>query len=231
MPAKHTRADTAIPPSAFHFLRALARNNNRPWFNANKDRYLAELRDPLLRFIAAFAPRLEKIHPGIVADPSPAGGSLFRIYRDTRFAKDKSPYKTHAGMFFAFPGGRESPAPGFYLHVAPGEVFMAAGIWRPQPETLKQIRAAIAASPAAWKKASRSKGAPLDDGEKLARPPRGYDPEHPAIEDLKRKSFTTTRDFSETQASAKEFADRYAAACRDAVPLMKFLTEAVGLRW
>jgi uncharacterized protein (DUF2461 family) len=90
MPAKQKSADTAIPPSAFHFLRALARNNNRPWFNANKDRYLAELRDPLLRFIAAFAPRLRKIHPGMVADPSPAGGSLFRIYRDTRFAKDKS---------------------------------------------------------------------------------------------------------------------------------------------
>src|SRR5258705_10707044 len=230
MPAKQTSADTAVPPSAFHFLRALARNNNRPWFNANKDRYLAELRDPLLRFIEAFAPRLKKIHPGMVADPSPAGGSLFRIDRDTRFAKDKSPYKTQAGMFFAFPGGRESPAPGFYLHVAPGEVFMGAGIWHPQPDTLKQIRDAIAASPAVWKKASRTKGAPLDDGEKLARPPRGYDAEHPAIEDLKRKSFTTTRDFTETQASANDFPHRYAAACKDAVPLRKFLTGAVGQR-
>ena len=156
---------------------------------------------------------------------------MFRIYRDTRFAADKSPYKTQAGMFFAFPGGRESPAPGFYLHVAPGEVFMGAGIWHPQPDALKQIRDAIAASPAAWKKASQTKRAPLDDGDKLARPPRGYDPEHPAIEDLKRKSFTTTRDFTETQASANDFAERYAAACRDAVPLMKFLTGAVGQRW
>jgi uncharacterized protein (TIGR02453 family) len=221
--------DTAIPASAFHFLRALARNNDRVWFNANKQRYLAELRDPLLRFIAAFAPKLAKIHRDLVADPSPVGGSLFRIYRDTRFAKDKSPYKTHAGLYFAPPGGRESRGPGFYLHVEPGSVFMGAGIWRPEPDALKQIRDAIAAKPGGWKKAA--KAAPLDDGEKLARPPRGYDPAHPLVEELKRKSFTTTRNFSESQASAANFADRYAAACRDAVPLMKFLAAAVGEPW
>src|SRR4029077_19314026 len=97
-------------------------------------------------------------------------------------------------------GGRESRGPGFYLHVEPGNVFMAAGIWRPDPDALKQIRDAIAAKPAAWRKAA--KAVPLDDGEKLARRPRGYDPAHPQLEDLKRKSFTTTRSFSEAQASA-----------------------------
>jgi len=221
--------DTAIPPSAFAFLRALKRNNDRSWFNANKERYVAELRDPLLHFIAAFAPKLAKINRHLIADPSPNGGSLFRIYRDTRFAKDKSPYKTHAGLYFAPPGGRESPGAGFYLHVEPGNVFMAGGIWHPDPDTLKRIRDAIAAKPAPWKKAKKS--VPLDDGEKLSRPPRGYDPEHPLVEDLKRKSFTTTREFSEAQASAPDFADRYAAACRDAVPLMKFLAGAVGVPW
>jgi len=223
--------DTAIPASAFRFLRDLKRHNDRVWFNANKERYLAELRDPLLRFIAAFAPKLAKIDRHLIADPSPNGGSLFRIYRDTRFARDKSPYKTAAGLYFAPPGGRESPGPGFYLHVEPGTVFMGAGIWRPDPDTLKRVRDAIAASPASWKKASRTKGAPLDDGDKLARPPRGYDPAHPSIEDLKRKSFTTTRNFTESQASAPDFADRYAAACRDAVPLMKFLAAAAGVPW
>ena len=205
--------------------RALARNNNRPWFNANKDRYLAELRDPLLRFIAAFAPRLKKIHPGMVADPSPAGGSLFRIYRDTRFAKDKSPYKTQAGMFFAFPGGRESPAPGFYLHVAPGEVFMGAGIWHPQPDALKQIRddgftrrlkksrTGRAARRRRKPRARRAATTPstCDRGPEAQEPPR------PQLH----------RDPS----GANDFADRYAAACKDAVPLMKFLTGAVGQRW
>jgi uncharacterized protein (TIGR02453 family) len=221
--------DTAIPASAFRFLRALARNNDRVWFNTNKDRYLAELRDPLLRFIAAFAPKLAKIHRDLVADPSPSGGSLFRIYRDTRFARDKSPYKTTAGLYFAPPRGRESRGPGFYLHVEPGNVFMGAGIWRPEPDALKQIRDAIVAKPAAWKKAAKAD--PLDDGEKLARPPRGYDPAHPLVEDLKRKSFTTTHSFSEAQASAANFADRYAAACRGAVPLMRFLAGAVGEPW
>ena len=219
--------DTAIPPSVFAFLRALKRNNDRTWFNANKERYVGELRDPLLHFIAAFAPKLAKVNRHLIADPSPNGGSLFRIYRDTRFAKDKSPYKTHAGLYFAPPGGRESPGAGFYLHVEPGNVFMAGGIWHPDPDTLKRIRDAIAAKPAAWKKAT--KAVPLDDGEKLSRPPRGYDPEHPLVEDLKRKSFTTTREFTEAQASAPDFADRYAAACRGAVPLMKFLAAAVGV--
>jgi uncharacterized protein (TIGR02453 family) len=224
-------ADTAIPPSAFQFLRALKRNNDRVWFNANKDRYVAELRDPLLAFIAAFAPKLAKLNRHLIADPSPNGGSLFRIYRDTRFAKDKSPYKTHAGMYFAPPGGRESPAPGFYLHVEPGNVFMAGGLWHPDPVNLKRVRDAIATKPGPWKKASRSKAAPLDAGEALSRPPRGYDPEHPLIDDLKRKSFTTSHEFSEAQASAPDFADRYAAACRDAVPLLKFLSAAVGVPW
>ena len=218
-----------IGPNVFKFLRQLARNNERVWFNANKDRYVADVRDPLLAFITAFAPELAKIDPRMVADPSPVGGSLFRIYRDTRFAKDKSPYKTHAGMFFQAPVGRDVTAPGFYLHLEPGRVFAAAGIWHPQPDALKQIRDAIAKRPERWKRASRAKGCPLDDGERLSRPPRGYDPEHPFLEDLKRKSFTTTTELGEKDACAPGFIGAYAAACRRALPLMAFLGEAVGL--
>ncbi|MFI5317823.1 MAG: DUF2461 domain-containing protein [Myxococcota bacterium] len=216
-----------IPPSVFAFLRDLKRNNDRVWFNANKERYVAELRDPLLAFIAGFAPALARINKRLVADPSPVGGSLFRIYRDTRFSKDKSPYKTAAGIYFGRAEGRDSPAPGFYLHVAPGDVFMGAGIWRPDPEVLKQVRDAIAGEPARW---MRVRGA-LDDGEKLARAPRGFDPEHPLVEDLKRKQFTTSQAFSEKEASKRDFGERTAAACRAAVPLLRFLTEAVGREW
>jgi len=223
-------AANPIAPSVFKFLRQLARNNNREWFAANKDRYVADVRDPLLAFISAFAPELAKIDPRMVADPRPVGGSLFRIYRDTRFAKDKSPFKTHAAMSFRHAAGRDVPAPGFYLHLEPGRAFAGGGIWHPQPDTLKQIRDAIAANPERWKRASRAKGCALDDDdERLSRPPRGYDPEHPFIEDLKRKSFTTSTSFSERDACAPGFVREYAAACKRAMPLMAFLGAAVGL--
>jgi uncharacterized protein (TIGR02453 family) len=227
MPASAKSSDEVVPASVFGFLRELKRNNNREWFNANKPRYVAELRDPLLAFIAGFGPELARLGKHLVADASPNGGSLFRIYRDTRFAKDKSPYKTAAGIYFGRAEGRDSPAPGFYLHVAPGDVFMGAGIWRPDPDVLKQVRDAIVAGPALWKRVSRA----LDDGERLARPPRGYDPEHPLIEDLKRKQFIVSHSFGEKDASKAGFRARYAAACRGAVPLLKFLTEAVGRDW
>jgi uncharacterized protein (TIGR02453 family) len=227
MTASPKSPSEVIPPSVFAFLRDLKRNNNREWFNANKERYQAEMRDPLLAFIAGFAPELARIGKHLVADPSPVGGSLFRIYRDTRFARDKSPYKTAAGIYFGRSEGRDSPAPGFYLHVEPGDVFMGAGIWRPEPDVLKQVRDAIVAQPARWK---RVRGE-LDAGETLSRPPRGYDAEHPLVEDLKRKQFIVSHAFGEKDASKPGFSARYGAACRGAVPLIKFLTEAVGHDW
>ncbi len=219
-----------ITPRLFAFLRDLRRHNDRAWFAANKERYLADVRDPLLAFIAAFAPRLRKIAPEMVADPSPVGGSLFRIHRDTRFAKDKSPYKTHAAMAFRNAGGKDKPGPAYYLHLgADGDVFAGAGIWHPMPDTLAQIRGAIAAHPQRWKRASQAKSCKLDDDDqKLSRPPRGFDPEHPFIEDLKRKSFTTGRAFSERDACSPRFLDAFGSACRDAKPLVAFLSEAVS---
>jgi len=219
-----------ITPRLFAFLRELARNNDRDWFNANKPRYLADVRDPLLLFIAAFAPELAKFAPEYLADPRPVGGSLFRIYRDTRFANDKSPYKTHAAMSFRHAQGRDIPGPGYYLHLGPGDVFAGAGIWHPSSETLKQVRDSIVARPERWKRATRGKtGSALDDDdERLSRPPRGYDAAHPFVEDLKRKSFTTGTAFSERDACAPRFLGDFAKVCRRATPLMGFLSEAVG---
>jgi uncharacterized protein (TIGR02453 family) len=219
-------AANPIGPELFRFLRELERHNDRVWFAANKQRYLERVRDPLLQFIADLAPRLAKLSKHVVVDPSPVGGSLFRIYRDTRFSKDKRPYKTHAAM--AFRGGDGNhPAPAFYLHLGPGEVFAGAGIWHPEPDTLKTLRDAIAKSPAQWKRVTRA--CPLDeDDEKLSRSPRGYDPEHPLIEDLKHKSFTTGRQFSEREACAPDFAATFAKTCKQTSPLMAFLSQAVG---
>jgi len=209
----------------FRFLGELRRHNNREWFNANKDRYLAEMRDPLLGFIAAIAPGLRAISPHLVADPHPSRGSLLRIYRDTRFSRDKTPYKTNAGLFFALEAEKDAEAPGYYLHLAPGEVFMGAGMWRPGGETLQAIRSAIVRDPSAWKRARRPG---LTHGENtLKRAPRGFDPDHPLAADLKRLSFTTGVSFTEAQACAVDFPARFVRACRRAAPLMRFLARAM----
>src|SRR4051812_47440973 len=130
--------------AAFRFLRELREHNDRAWFAANKDRYETVVRDPALKLIAAFAPKLAKISPHLVADPRPVGGSMFRIYRDTRFSRDKSPYKTHIGIhFFHESATKTASVPGFYLHIQPGESFAAAGIWHPDPPSLEKLRQAI----------------------------------------------------------------------------------------
>jgi len=209
----------------FAFLRELKRNNNREWFNANKDRYLADVRDPLLAFITAVAPGFRAISPHIVADPRPTRGSLLRIYRDTRFSRDKTPYKTNAALSFRI--GARNEAPGYYLHLEPGEVFMGAGLWRPSADALRAIREAIVKDPPGWKRARR---AGLSHGEAtLKRTPRGFDPDHPLAADLKRLSFTTGVRFTERQACAADFPARFVAACRREAPLMRFLARALGL--
>jgi len=218
----------------FGFLRELRQNNRREWFLASKDRYERDVRDPMLRFIADFAPLLRSIAPSFVADPRPVGGSLFRIYRDTRFSRDKTPYKTMAAAHFRHRQGRDVHAPGFYLHLAPGEVFAGAGLWHPGSDTVGKVRDAIVAKPDRYRRilANRTFRAHLQSGgERLKRPPNGYDPDHPLIEELKRKDFVASQTFDEKMACAPDFMTRFAASCRAAGPFMEFLTRAVGLSW
>ena len=111
--------DREFDPEFFEFMADLAANNDREWFAANKERYEAEVLEPALAFIEDFSYRLREISPNFVADPRRTGGSLFRIYRDTRFAKDKTPFKTHTGMQFRHVAGKDVHAPGFYLHLDP----------------------------------------------------------------------------------------------------------------
>jgi uncharacterized protein (TIGR02453 family) len=218
--------------SLFKFLTELRSNNNREWFLANKARYEADVRDPLLRFIADFGPLLEKISPHFRADPRPVGGSLFRIYRDTRFSPDKTPYKTAAAAQFRHAAGKDVHAPGFYLHLEPGNVFAGVGLWRPAGDTLSKVRDAIVGQPQGWKKATGGKSFKSHfeiGGDVLLRPPRGYDPEHPLIEYIKRKDFVAFTPFSEAAACRPDFLDRYATTMRAAKPFMQFLTKAVDL--
>ena len=217
-------------PEFFKFLKDLARNNDRDWFAANKDRFESAVRDPFLRFIADFAAPLGSISPNFRADPKPSGGSLFRIYRDIRFSKDKSPYKTHAAASFPHGDsgkGKEIQAPGFYLHLEPGSCFAAAGLWHPDARTLTMIRTAIVERPKEWQAVRRSKLA--IEGERLSKPPRGFDPNHQFVEDLKLKDFVNSMMFSEKQVCSPGFLMEFAAECKKTVPLVRFLTTAVGL--
>lgn len=221
-------------PQLFSFLRELKRNNNREWFQENKERYLREVRDPMLVFIEAFGRPLDGISRNFLADPRPTGGSMFRIYRDTRFSKSKEPYKTHAAAQFRHVAGKDVHAPGFYLHLEPGSVFAGAGLWHPDAKTANLIRGAIAADPAGWKRATGGRTFKRDftfEGDSLKRPPRGFDADHPLIEDLKRKDFIVITGYTQRQACAPDFLGRFTRTCRTAAPMMRFLTEAIGLAW
>src|SRR5215831_17653281 len=128
-----TTKQASFGPGLFSFLSDLRANNSREWFAANKERYEEELLEPALVFINAFAPRLEKISPHFRADARASGGSLFRIYRDTRFSKDKSPYKTNLGIHFRHERAKDAHAPGYYLHIGPGEVYAGGALQEPAP--------------------------------------------------------------------------------------------------
>jgi len=214
----------------FEFFRELAANNEREWFNARKQRYLDLVEPPMLRFIGDLGARLGKVSKRFVADPRRVGGSMFRIYRDTRFAKDKSPFKTWAAAHFPHEArGKDESVPGFYLHLEPGACYGGGGIYHPETEALKQIRDRLAGKPKEWEAVRRTK-IPIE-GDALKRPPQGYDREHPFIDDLKRKDIYSMARFSEREVCSPRFLDAYVAACARIAPLLQFLTRALGLPW
>src|ERR1700751_2919089 len=129
-------------PELFRFLTRLKRNNDRDWFLAHKDEFENNVRQPALQFITDFGGPLSQITPYLMADPRPSRGSLFRIYRDTRFSSDKRPYKTHVAMRFSH-RGKDVHSPGFYLHLETGGCFAASGLWHPEPATLLKVRTAV----------------------------------------------------------------------------------------
>jgi len=224
------KTEAHFGPGLFRFLKELRANNNRDWFQANRDRYDAEVREPMLCFIADFGVQLRTISRNFDADPRPVGGSMFRIYRDTRFAKDKSPYKTAAAAHFQYrQSGKDVHAPGFYLHLEPGDCVGGGGLWHPDPAALQKVRERIVQRPKEWQVIADN-GIEIS-GDRLKRPPTGYEPTHRFIEDLKRKDIYTMLPFSEADVCKPDFLERYTAACRSAAPLVQFLTKALGLAW
>jgi uncharacterized protein (TIGR02453 family) len=221
--------ETAIfNPELFVFLRQLKRHNDREWFARNKTRYQQFAVEPAMQFISGFALHLEKLSSHFVADARPTRGSLFRIYRDTRFSPDGPPFKTHIGIRFLHENGKDAHAPVFYLHLEPDGCFAAAGVWHPDNRALTRIRTAIVAAPQQWKKAT----AKLElEGASLTRPPKGFSADHPLINDLKRKDFITSIELTEEQVCGPKLMKDFTAACTKMNPLVEFTTRALGLKF
>jgi uncharacterized protein (TIGR02453 family) len=231
-----TTEAASFEPELFAFLRELKDNNDRDWFNANKQRYEAHVLEPALAFIEDFGYRLNEISPHFRADTRKTGGSLFRIYRDTRFSKDKTPYKTNTGMHFRHERAKDAHAPGFYLHLAPGQVFGGGGIWHPDTKTANRIRQAIDDDPDAWREATRTPPFTdrLDiggDGNMLKRVPPGLPADHEFADDFRRRDYFGWAELSEQAATADGFLDEYTRVCEGAAPLVRFICRALDLEF
>jgi uncharacterized protein (TIGR02453 family) len=218
--------------SIVRFLGQLKRNNNHSWFQRNKARYEAEVRGPVLEFIRAIAPRIEKISPHIFVSDSKVGGSMMRPHRDTRLTSDKQPYKTNVGINFRHERGDDAHAPGFWLHIEPGEFWLAVGMWRPDAQALDKVRQRIAESPDEWLSArddASFRAAWEVIGDALKRPPKGYEPDHPMIEDIKRKEFLGLRDLGLKELYRPDLVDRVADSYAASKPFMKFLCNTLEM--
>jgi uncharacterized protein (TIGR02453 family) len=224
-------------PAAFQFLRDLARNNEKAWFETNRGVYEREVRDAMRRLVEALDARLGSIAPEIVGDPR---RSLFRIHRDVRFSRNKSPYKTNAGAWlYHRDAGRtvgtagEGGGAGFYFHIDPTTCFMAGGIWMPARPALVRIREAIAAHPTALGRLTSAPGFRrrfdgLSEEAKLRRVPREFPLDHRAAEWLKLQSFTASAPIEPRVVTSPRLVDRL---CRDfalLVPLVRWLNRALG---
>ncbi|HEY3108121.1 MAG TPA: DUF2461 domain-containing protein [Chloroflexota bacterium] len=208
----------------FGFLSDLAANNDRAWFQANKARYVDQVEAPMQRFVADAGLRLAEL------SPSYAGGSLFRIYRDTRFSRDRAPFKTSTAAQFRHGTGRkEHSLPGFYLHLAPGHCVGGGGLYHPDPAALGRVRDRIVARPDEWAAVLASGVTVL--GDQLKRPPAGYPPDHRFVDDLRRKDHFAMVSFTEAEVCRPDFLDAYAATCAGIAPLMAFLTRSLDLTW
>ena len=226
-------------PHSFRFLRALARNNTRPWFEAHRREYEAFLKQPLRELVEEMDVRLARLAPEIVGEPK---RSIFRIHRDVRFSEDKSPYKTNGGLWFyhrdaSHRVGQESHGggAGFYFQIQPGNCFSGGGIWMPPREALNRIREAIAEKPATFTKIVEEpkvakRVGPLDEDAMLTRVPRGYAPDHPAARWLKYKSFTLGRGYSDRDVVSPRLPALLEADFELMLPLVRWLNAALGLR-
>jgi uncharacterized protein (TIGR02453 family) len=224
----------SFSPAAFQFLRSLKRNNRREWFTARRELFETELRAPLRQLLEELDVQLATRAPEFVADPK---RSPFRIHRDIRFSKDKSPYKTSLSFWVnhralgGTAGSVVHGGAGLYFHFEPGRSLVAAGIWMPPPAVLVQIRRALLDDTAAFERALRAlrpRFGPLDDEGMLRRPPRGYPTSHLAARWLRYKSFTVSAPLPDAELRRPDLAVRLARSYARAIPFVRWLNAALG---
>ncbi len=225
-----------FPAAAFTFLRGLKRHNARPWFEARRDLYEAAVRDPMRVLIEGVDIRLARRAPEIVGDPK---RSMFRIHRDVRFSRDKSPYKPWASAWFYHRdagkgvGQDAHGGAGLYFHLEPGGCEIAGGLWMPERGALAKVRDRIAEDPAGFTRVITAAGfkrtfKKLSDQAVLTRTPRGYPADHPAEQWLRYKSFTSTVTLTDAQVRSPRLPDLLVKRYEALLPLVRWLNSALG---
>ncbi|HUQ79938.1 MAG TPA: DUF2461 domain-containing protein [Gemmatimonadaceae bacterium] len=222
-------------PAALRFLRGLAKNNNKEWFEAHRDEYESEVREPMRDLIGEMNAKLTAVAPEIGGDPK---RSVFRINRDIRFSKDKSPYKTHAACWFHHKRAEsrvgseaEGGSAGFYFHLEPGKSMVGAGLWMPPRPQLNKLRDAIAKDPAGFAKMAKGLEKRFDglsDEAMLTRMPRGFAEDHPAAKWLRYQSFTSGRMLKDADVTSSNLPTLLARDFAGLVPLVRWLNSALG---
>lgn len=221
-------------PDLLVFLGELARHNTKAWFEANRARYEAVYRDAFSRFVAAVGERSDRFSPYLIADPRPVGGSVMRIFRDVRFSKDKSPYRTYTVAHFAHRDGEEGSAPGLFLYVGLDGISAGGGVWHPEPAAARKIRSAIAAGPTKWMgivTAPEFRRRFELTGDSLKRAPPGFPNDHPYVSELKRKQFVASTDLTAAELTSPRFLDTFGKVAKELDPFMRFLCGSLDLRY
>jgi uncharacterized protein (TIGR02453 family) len=226
---------TYFSDASFKFLRALARHNEREWFHAHKADYDAHVREPFQRLLADLQPALLGVSEHYRSEPKGNGGSLFRIHRDTRFSNDKAPYKNWQGARLFHARSKQVEAPAFYLHLQPANCFVAAGVWHPQPETLRRIRHFIVDNPGSWKSAAHAaafrKRFDLDDDEMLTRMPRGFPADFEFADDLRRRNFAAFRPIDDATMAGPRLRKTLEGDIAGLGPFVDYLCAALDLEF
>lgn len=228
-------ASTYFTRSSFQFLKELAVNNEKTWWETNKDRYIRDVREPALDFIVDFGRQLAGISPHFTADARTQGGSLMRPYRDMRFSKGL-PYKTNVGIHFRHEQAGDVHAPGFYLHIEPGENFAGAGMWHPETKLARNIRQAINDDPPGWERAAHTKAFTAvwsvagHDDDRLKRVPKDLDVDtHPYPDDLRLRSFSAGTRLTQKTVTSSTLPAELAKTFKLAAPYTRFICEAIGV--
>lgn len=219
-----------ITSDTFHFLSQLATNNNREWFQAHKQQH-DKARENVIMFVTQIINDLSKVDVAISADLDPKD-CVMRIYRDIRFSKDKTPYKTNFGIGIS-PNGKNFDGPGYYLHIHPEQSFLAGGCWMPEPNVLKAIRQEIDYNGSDFhaivdRPSFKNYFGHLDTELKLKTAPKGYPADHPDIDYLQLKSFTVSHELEQGDLKKADALKKVVAGFTELYPFISYLRNAIA---